>query len=101
MARDVLGPAALTRTHFQEILAEADARCFEGKGVERHAGSDVPFEQHDFWPLFTQTGPGGPQFQIAKKIAEYRRTYDRNELLDVINYATAMICYHDAKGMPW
>lgn len=99
---NVHGDAALTRTHFQEILAEAEARCFMGKGQERHAAEPTaPFEEHDFWPLFTTAGSGGPQFQIAKKLAEYRRTHDRQELLDVINYAAAMVCYHDAKGLPW
>lgn len=106
MARDISGPAALTWTHFQEILAEAEARTHIGKGAERHSGwggaMSEDLSTHDWWGLLARSGSGGPQFQIEKKLSEYRRTFDRNQLLDIINYAAAMICKHDSiGGHPW
>jgi hypothetical protein len=98
--RAILGPAeALTIEHFRAILGQADHRCFFGKGVERHSNSPegfAPFNQHDFWPLLEAHGTGFATGQIDKKLREFIRTGDAKQLLDIIVYTTALICWEDA-----
>jgi superfamily II helicase len=66
-----------------------------GKGRERHASGDEPFEEQFILRGARIFGLGGLQFQIAKKIEETVNITDYeariNEFLDIMVYSAAAV----------
>lgn len=74
------------------IMALDQAAC--GKGKERHAQGDTPFDRQPICELPRMVGPAGTAYQVMKKTQEaMRMDADRavKELLGAINYAAATI----------
>ena len=80
------------------VLLQAFEQAAVGKGKERHAADDVPFENQSMLAISRQLGStDGIIYQVHKKSLEAKRLpHGRNiaELLGVINYAAgAVIAY--------
>ena len=80
------------------VLLQAFAQAALGKGKERHAVDDVPFENQSMLSISRQLGSvDGIIYQVHKKSLEAKRLpHGRNiaELLGAINYAAgAVIAY--------
>ena len=76
------------------VLVMALEQAASGKGKERHARPDVPFERQPICELPRMVGPAGTAYQVMKKTQEaMRMDADRAvaELLGAINYAAATI----------
>lgn len=83
----------------REVIDEALARCFRGKGKERHnVDGSCDFMNQPLMEISRRTGVGGPLYQVHKKAYEAHdmlRGGDKeraiNELLDIIVYTSATI----------
>lgn len=80
------------------VLQEALRQASAGKGKERHARGDTPFDRQPIMEIGRQMGVGGPLFQVAKKAQEARGMIQRGEperavaeLLGAINYLAAAV----------
>ena len=76
------------------VLVMALEQAASGKGKERHARPDVPFERQPICELPRMVGHQGTAYQVMKKTQEaMRMPADRAvaELLGAINYVAATI----------
>jgi hypothetical protein len=76
------------------ILASALDQASSGKGKERHADANLPFEEQDIVKDSIYCGQAGPIYQIRKKAKEsLRLSPDKaiQELLGCIIYSAAAI----------
>lgn len=84
------------------VLDRAYIRASEGKGKERHASDNTPFEEQQIVQDLKEMKTAAPAcFQIRKKALEALRLDDKaaiGELLDIIVYASAAVIYYDMKG---
>jgi len=77
-----------------EVLVEALDQAQNGKGRDRHAVDNEPFEQQKICELTRRVGVGGPLFQACKKAIEAQRLGGERgvrELLGAINYLAAAV----------
>lgn len=78
----------------QEVLKQAFLQAAEGKGKERHAVGDTPFEKQPCCTIAREVGLGFPLGQAMKKIIESNRLPKERgiaELLGSIVYIAAAI----------
>jgi len=76
------------------VLGEALNQAVVGKGAERHAEPDEPFEKQVICEAGMRLGEAGPLYQAIKKIYESRRLEGEagvKELLGAINYIAGAI----------
>lgn len=74
------------------VLDKAHTQASEGKGKERHAKDDEPFEKQKICEIARRVGLGYPLGQAIKKAIEAPRLGGRAgqaELLGAINYLAA------------
>jgi len=81
----------LDEESFKRILAEIHERCFLKEGRKHTDGGS--FAEDDMWDILHQTGYGFPHGQVMKKWAEFERTNDDAELLDVCTYTILAILW--------
>lgn len=78
----------------QDVLRRAFEQASTGKGKERHAGSNEPFERQVICEVTRRLGEGYPLGQSVKKVYESQRLKGQRgvaELLGAINYIAAAI----------
>jgi hypothetical protein len=81
------------------VLMDAYNQASRGKGKERHAKKDEPFDKQKICEITRRVGLGYPVGQAIKKAEESLRLGKRgpDELLGAINYlAAAVICMREA-----
>lgn len=82
----------------KEVLDDALRQASDGKGKERHAKKDEPFDKQKICEITRRVGLGYPIGQAIKKAEESLRLGTRgpDELLGAINYlAAAVICMRE------
>ena len=77
----------------QEVLDDALYQASSGKGKERHAKQDEPFDKQKICEITRREGLGYPIGQAIKKAIESQRLGARgpDELLGAINYLAAAV----------
>lgn len=76
------------------VLTDALNQAQNGKGKERHAKDDEPFERQKICEITRRVGLGGPLFQVCKKVIEGQKLGGERgvaELLGAINYLAAAV----------
>lgn len=76
------------------VLTLALQQSAKGKGKERHARGDTPFDRQPIMEIPRMVGPSGTAYQVMKKSQEAMRMEPRdaiNEMLGAIVYAAATI----------
>lgn len=77
-----------------DVLAEALSQAADGKGRDRHAQGDTPFDRQPICEIARMCGPGFQVGQAMKKGQEALRLppgHDEHELLGAINYLAAAV----------
>ena len=77
-----------------EVLDAAYYQAAQGKGKERHAKEDEPFDKQIICEVTRRLGAGYPLGQAVKKIYESQRLGGERgiaELLGAINYISAAV----------
>jgi hypothetical protein len=77
-----------------EVLVDALNQAQDGKGKERHAKDNEPFERQKICEITRRVGLGGPLFQVCKKTIEAQKLGGERgvaELLGAINYLAAAV----------
>ena len=78
----------------RKVLDDAYHQASKGKGIERHAGQDEPFDRQIICEVRRRVGPGYTKGQAVKKIYESDRLEGERgvaELLGAINYIAAEV----------
>jgi len=76
------------------VLREALDQAQSGKGKDRHAKDNEPFERQKICEITRRVGLGGPLFQVCKKTIEAQKLGGERgvaELLGAINYLAAAV----------
>ena len=84
-----------------QVLKEALLQAAEGKGRERHAVGDTPFEEQPICFISRQVGIGFALGQAIKKAIESQRLDTEaavRELLGAINYLAAAVIIRRENG---
>lgn len=85
----------------QEVLTRAFEQASAGKGKERHARADEPFEQQVILEGARRFGTGALLFQAYKKAEESQRLETERavaELLGAIVYLAAAVIHREELG---
>jgi hypothetical protein len=90
----------LTKEHFNDVLRQAEAQVFEGKGSERH-GLGKPFNEQPWVAITDNVGIAWDIGQAEKKLMELRVFSNheawKREALGAIAYITMAIMHEERR----